>query len=110
MLTLPIKEPWYSMILSGEKKEEYREIKDYYRVRFANQFKSIENKKLLNEWLVTPIRYILNVRFKNGYLSTSPSFVAKCQLTIGTGKEEWGAEKDKSYYVLKIIEIKDSEE
>ena len=28
MLTLPIKKQWYDMILSGEKKEEYREIKE----------------------------------------------------------------------------------
>ena len=27
MLILPIKKKWFDMILSGEKKEEYREIK-----------------------------------------------------------------------------------
>lgn len=30
MLILPIKKKWFDMILSGEKKEEYREIKEYY--------------------------------------------------------------------------------
>lgn len=30
MLVLPIKKKWYDMILSGEKTEEYREIKDIY--------------------------------------------------------------------------------
>jgi len=30
MLTLPIKKKWFDMIASGEKKEEYREIKEYY--------------------------------------------------------------------------------
>lgn len=34
MLTLPIKKKWFDMILSGEKKEEYREIKPYYDSRF----------------------------------------------------------------------------
>ena len=29
MLTLPIKRMWFDMIPSGEKKEEYREIKEY---------------------------------------------------------------------------------
>ena len=28
MLILPIKKKWFDMILSGEKKEEYREIKN----------------------------------------------------------------------------------
>lgn len=34
MLTLPIKKKWFDMIKSGEKKEEYREIKPYYASRF----------------------------------------------------------------------------
>ena len=29
MLILPIKKKWFDMIVSGEKKEEYREIKHY---------------------------------------------------------------------------------
>ena len=35
MLTLPIKKKWYDMILTGEKKEEYREIKDFYKGRLG---------------------------------------------------------------------------
>ena len=38
MLILPIKKEWFDMILSGEKKEEYREIKPYYERRFSNYF------------------------------------------------------------------------
>lgn len=38
MLTLPIKKKWFDMIISGEKKEEYREIKPYYDTRFMNAF------------------------------------------------------------------------
>lgn len=34
MIILPIKRKWYEMILTGEKKEEYREIKPYYKSRF----------------------------------------------------------------------------
>lgn len=34
MLTLPIKKQWFDKIISGEKKEEYREVKPYYRSRF----------------------------------------------------------------------------
>ena len=46
MLTLPIKKKWFDMILSGEKKEEYREIKPYYEKRFSNYFMG-ENKLLV---------------------------------------------------------------
>ena len=38
MLVLPIKKEWLDMIISGEKKEEYREIKPYYDSRFQNYF------------------------------------------------------------------------
>lgn len=41
MLTLPIQKRWFDMILSGEKKEEYREIKEYYETRFRNLFGAI---------------------------------------------------------------------
>ena len=33
MLILPIKKKWFDMIRSGEKKEEYREIKSYWTSR-----------------------------------------------------------------------------
>jgi len=36
MLVLPIKKRWFDMILSGEKKEEYRDIKPYYRSRLIS--------------------------------------------------------------------------
>ena len=38
MLTLPTMGKWFYMILSGEKKEEYREIKPYYTSRFKKIF------------------------------------------------------------------------
>lgn len=38
MLTLPITRKWYVMILSGEKTEEYREVKPYYDSRFRRLF------------------------------------------------------------------------
>ena len=43
MLTLPIMGKWFNMILSGEKGEEYREIKPYYMVRFKKIFEMYPN-------------------------------------------------------------------
>lgn len=31
MLVLPIKKMWFDKILSGEKKEEYRDLKPYWK-------------------------------------------------------------------------------
>lgn len=33
MLTLPIKGKWFDMIVAKEKKEEYRDIKPYEKIR-----------------------------------------------------------------------------
>lgn len=41
MLTLTIKKKWFDLILSGKKKEEYREIKKYYDNRLQNLFGAI---------------------------------------------------------------------
>ena len=37
MLILPIKKRWFDMILSGEKKEEYRDITPYYETRVITE-------------------------------------------------------------------------
>lgn len=92
MLILPIKKKWFDMIKSGEKKEEYREIKPYWETRFINELKRTSD---------IPI-YVL---FRNGYSKNSPSIKCECTIHIGEGKPEWGAEPNKEYLVLDIWEV-----
>ena len=99
MLTLPIIGKWFYMILSGEKGEEYREIKLYYMTRFKKIFEMHPNSYIPKG---TDIKEIC---FRNGYGSSRAEFGAKCSLDIKTGREEWGAETGKEYYTLKIHEI-----
>lgn len=96
-MILPIEKKWFDMILSGEKKEEYREIKPYYTKRF-------QNRGLLDNYELPTINKI-PIIFRNGYSATSPAFLAICSLDVKTGKEEWGAEPNKKYYVLRIEKI-----
>lgn len=104
MLILPIKKKWFDMILSGEKKEEYREIKEYYDSRFS---KIIGVQKTMLTLLYGQSETNeFEILFKNGYANNSPSFIADCTLSVGTGKKEWGAEPDKEYYVLHIKKIR----
>ena len=96
MLVLPIKKKWFDMIKSGEKKEEYREIKPYYDSRF------------FNEWKRNHHNSCFDVIFRNGYSNNSPAI--KCHISLHKGllgKEEWGAEKDKTYYVLRILSVEE---
>lgn len=97
MLTLPIKKKWYDMIVSGEKKEEYREIKPYYTKRF-------QTINLLDKYGL-PNLGVQKVVFRNGYSANSRQALVDVSIDIRTGKPEWGAEPEKEYYVLKIEHI-----
>lgn len=107
MLVLPIKKKWFDMIVSGEKEEEYREIKQYWTSRFIKALgfpkSETENvqKLLARRWKTKDIE----VMFRNGYSVDSPSLLAKVRLTIGYGNPEWGAEPKKEYYRLHIKDI-----
>lgn len=111
MLVLPIKKQWFEMIKSGEKKEEYREIKPYYDKCLGNEVigfpfteeivRNIENIKLYNKNQVKDFEVV----FRNGYRADSPKIKCRCKLNIGQGKEEWGAEPNKEYYILEILEV-----
>ncbi len=92
MLTLPIKKKWFDMILSGEKREEYREIKPYYQSRFDDLVGGYCEFKVM---------------FRNGYSKKSPSFIATCTVTVDYGFPLWGADPNTLYYVLQIHEIEE---
>lgn len=119
MLILPIKKKWFDMILSGEKKEEYREIKEYYETRFQNLFGTItiypssifshrsKYELLQGEAVPEEIRKdsVQEIIFRNGYSKDSEAIKARCKLRIGKGKSEQGAEPDKQYYILEILSV-----
>ena len=106
------------MILSGEKKEEYRDIKEYYETRFQNLFGAItiypssifsdrsKYELLQGEAVPEEIRKdsVQEIIFRNGYSKNSKEIKARCRLRIGKGRPEWGAEPDKQYYILEILD------
>lgn len=97
MLTLQIKRKWFDMIVSGEKKEEYREIKPYYTKRF-------QSIGLLDRYGL-PTVSIEKVVLKNGYSSDSRQALVDVTIDIKQGKSEWGAEPNQEYYCLLIKKI-----
>jgi len=101
MLTLPIKKKWFDMIKSGEKKEEYREIKPYWFTRFINNIGGFYDENLVIHLAKG------RVIFQNGYQKSAPKIMCKVDITTGYGKEEWGAEPNKLYYVLKILSVEE---
>lgn len=107
MITLTIKKKWFDMILSGEKREEYREIKPYYDSRLPKEFGMFKDGNRLVKGNTYPPSDMSKqkIQFRNGYGKDSPCFTAICSLSIGTGKVEWGAEQDVEYYRISIHEI-----
>lgn len=103
MLVLPIKKKWFDMIKAGEKLEEYREIKPYYDKRLLNYFEYTDYGSFV---VINPFFERLLI-LRNGYKRDSASLLCLCTLDMGTGKEEWGAEENKKYYILRIKEAKE---
>lgn len=107
MLILPIKGKWLNMILSGEKGDEYREIKPYWTVRImrwlgypASETKAV--MELLRRQGTQKARWVV---LQNGYGRNAPRVEVLCTLSIGTGEEAWGAERGQEYYRFHVKSI-----
>jgi len=87
ILHLTLKKKWFDMILSGEKQEEYREIKPYWIKRLSN--------KTYNAIL-----------FRNGYAKNAPEFLIEYKrLSRGVGIPEWGAPEVDPVFVIELGNI-----
>ncbi len=99
-LHLTLKKKWFDMIASGEKKEEYREIKPYWIKRLCSEFGSNH----VFEHVFRSKKFD-TVTFKNGYAKDAPTLVIEWRmLVVRKGRPEWGAEPGKKYFVIKLGE------
>lgn len=86
VLCMTLKRKWFDMILSGVKREEYREIKEYWIRRLSGKKFSV-------------------IQFSNGYGKNVPTFnIEFPKYDIGIGKKEWGA-PDEHVLILSIGEV-----
>lgn len=84
------------MIASGEKTEEYREIKPYWINR-------LDNLEALGE---TFIRWYDVVQFRNGYSKNAPTIIIKCKsIRKGTAKPEWSDNAKGEFFIIELGEI-----
>jgi hypothetical protein len=121
-LNLTLQRKWFDLILSGEKIEEYREIKSYWvtRILMFDDFLTQKEKDELVSFLLmhplckerisermsdipTSFRNYDQIKFRNGYAKDAPTFTIPLKdITIDTGRPEWGAEDGKYYFVLRL--------
>lgn len=117
-LHLVLKQPWYDMIVSGEKREEYREISAYWTTRLLGergydetyvkevvrririQGRAIpENvEQLLKSGNLVALPY-KTVTFHKGYTRETASFRV-LSIDIRRGRPEWGAVPGRKYFVI----------
>ena len=104
-LILPIKRKWFDMILSGEKKEEYRERKPYWEKRFKNYFGWAYGLTSANTWGWQFPPHRKDIIFRNGYGKDAPEFTAEVTICERNGNPDWGAVPGEVYYVLQVYRI-----
>jgi hypothetical protein len=117
ILDLSVKAKWYEMQESGEKTEEYREIKPYWVKRLCPCTHGCSNghwSEKYNKCVLTckaveshmnhyyngeRIGAFTHVRFRYGY--TNRTFTHKIdRIRIGRGKPEWGAPTDRDVFII----------
>ena len=124
-LNLTIKKQWFDMILSGKKKAEYREIKDYWARRLVNvldetehghyeemlhdmnnPYKRHKNPCELMQYFCAEFQQFEIIKFTNGYGKDRPSVDVEFHgITIGRGLIKWGAESKVNYFVLLLGDV-----
>lgn len=92
VLPIALKKKWFDMIASGEKREEYREIKPHWTSRFEKP--------------------ITHIKFTNGYGNNVPSLTVELLgICKGIPKPEWSEgtiEQGREVFILILGEIVDA--
>lgn len=132
-LVLPIKKKWFDMIASGEKKEEYRDIRFHWCSRIFNWLSPFEIQQFYVRYESfrdaffycygykhTPRKAIEclyhkgNIEYKNidkvllinGYGKNAPRITVRCLgIEIGNAKPEWSDNWQGDVFIIKLGEI-----
>ena len=117
VLDLSLKHCWYDMIASGEKKEEYRDLRPYYANRLLygcslgvkQYWEEVFANAQTKDWFKPEMllrdygsRFYDAVRFHRGQGSPVTMLVECLGISVGKGKPEWGAPEDKEVFIIKL--------
>ena len=124
ILKLTLRRKWFDMILRGEKKEEYREIKVSWtrRLMRSNDIDSVycpeywndATEAMLNDTVEQEhfdiyFREFDAVEFYRGapyFGQELPRMLIECQnISAGFGRPEHGAPSDRRVYILKLGQV-----
>ena len=109
-INLVVTKEWFNKILSGSKKEDYREVKPYWNKRLVNKFGLLHTPPLppavpnANDFL----KYDL-IKIVNGYGATKPTIIAKFDGVRITKEDEKTDLGIGCFYAIKVgdfVELK----
>ena len=105
ILTLTVSKQWFEKIVSGEKTEEYREIKPYWIKRLTTNCEVVYDvaaETYCGKVLYRPYTHVL---FINGYRKDSPRIEKEIEsITIGKPKKGLCPDKwlDTEFFIIKF--------
>lgn len=105
VLTLSVKKEWFDKILSGEKKEEYREIKPYWIKRLTTNCEVVYDvvaETYCGKVLYRPYTHVL---FINGYGDDKPRIEKEIEsIDIDRPRKGWCPDEflGKEYFVIRF--------
>lgn len=89
---MTLKSRWFDMIASGEKKEEYRDIKPYWTKRLINADGTF--------------KHFDQIEFINGYHSDARRLRIECKgIKIGMSKPKWSDAPPQRVYIISLGRI-----
>lgn len=98
-LTLSLKKQWFNLIKSGEKKEEYREIKPYWKKRLRNIVLKT-NLSTVYEGFQRYDRLVFTLGYPKADDTERRLTFKNPRIRIGTGRSEWGAKEGENYFCI----------
>lgn len=106
ILYLPLKEKWYRMIESGEKKEEYREFNKFWLTRLADKSFYDQISSVVLGHRQMPFKPFTHVHFTLGYPlkdDVSRNMIKEIkEIVIAEGNPNWGAVEGEVYFVIRL--------
>lgn len=116
-LTLSLKRKWFDLIKSGEKKEEYRAVNEYWAARLIGKGKFDKWDSLTRDndfafigfdsftWydrlkFIDFDRLVFTLGYPKAGDTERRLTFKNPKIRIGTGRPEWGAEPGKQYFVI----------
>lgn len=104
-LHLVLKRKWFEMILSDEKKEEYRGLNQYWVGRLMENTLMPDGSRFFMKGL-EQFRQFDTITFQLGYAKDAPRIIAECKgIDIGPAKPEWSDNWQGDVFRIKIGRI-----